>query len=58
MKKQTPLPAHSNRRFRASFARAAVHLAFGRHAWALDHGDFVDRLPGDLPVSSPEARIR
>ena len=58
MQKQTPLPAHSNRRFRASFARAAVHLAFGRHAWALDQADFIDRQPGEMPVPSPEARIR
>ena len=58
MKKHTPLPAHPNRRVRSSFARAAVHLAFGRHAWALDHSDFVDRQPGDLPVSSLEVRIR
>ena len=58
MKKQTPLPTRSNRRHRANFARAAVHLAFGRHAWALDHSDFVDRQPGELPAPSPEARIR
>ena len=58
MKKQTPLPTRSNRRVRASFARAAVHLAFGRHAWALDHSDFVDRLPGEMPVPSPEARFK
>ena len=45
MKKQTPLPAHSNRRVRANLARAATISAFGRHAWALDHADFVDRVP-------------
>ncbi len=58
MKKQTPLPAHSNRRVRSNFARAAVRLAFGRHAWALDHSDFVDRQPGKVSAPSPEARIR
>ncbi len=58
MQKHTPLSNHPNRRVRSSFARAAVHLAFGRHAWALDHGDFVDRPPGATSVSSPEARIR
>ena len=39
-------------------ARGAVHLAFGRHARALDHGDFVDRLPGATLVPSPEARFK
>jgi len=34
MQKKTPLPNGSNRRVRASFARAAVHMAFGRHARA------------------------
>ncbi len=57
MQKHTPLPNHSNRRVRASFARAAVHMAFGRHDRALDQGDFIDRLPGDLPTPSPEARF-
>ena len=55
MKKQTPLPTRSNRRVRASFARAAVHMAFGRHARALDQADFVDRLPSESPARTPEA---
>ena len=42
----------------AKAARGAVHLAFGRHAWALDHGDFVDRQPGATSVPSPEARFK
>ena len=58
MLKHTTLPTHSNRRVRANFARAAVHLAFGRHAWALDHGDFVDRPPSATSVPSPEARFK
>ena len=58
MKKQAPLPAHSNRRVRASFARAAVHMAFGRHARALDQADFVDRQPGATAMPSSEARFK
>ena len=58
MQKHTPLSNHPNRRVRSSFARAAVHLAFGHHAWVLDQTDFVDRKPGEMPVPSPEARIR
>ena len=58
MKKQTPLPTHSNRRVRASFARAAVHMAFGRHARALDWDDFVDRPPGAASAPSLEARFK
>ncbi len=58
MKKQTPLPTHSNRRHRASFARAAVFAEFGRTAYALDQSNFVDRSPDEMPVPSPEARLR
>ncbi len=44
---------------RADFARQAVIAAFGwRYARALDQGDFLDRLPGDMPRPSPEARFR
>ncbi len=42
----------------AKTARAAVHLAFGRHAGALDYGDFTDRLPGEFPTRAPGARVR
>lgn len=42
-------PFYPRRRHRASFARQAVIDAFGwRHAKALDQGDFIDRLPGQL----------
>ena len=34
---------------RAKFARQATLSVFGRHAWALDQADFVDRRPGDMP---------
>ncbi len=43
------------RHHRADFARAATISAFGRNAWALDHADFVDRKPWEMPVRSPEA---
>ncbi len=49
MQKHAPLPTHSNRRVRAGFARQAVFDAFGHHGWALDHGNFVDRLPDQAP---------
>ena len=58
MQKQTPRPISSNRRVRSSFARAAVHMAFGRHAGALDQGDFQDRKPWEMPMRSPTARFR
>ncbi len=45
-------PSNSNRRHRADFARAAVFAEFGRHAWALDHDDFVDRKPWMLRLRS------
>jgi hypothetical protein len=49
---------NSDRRHRADFARAAVFAEFGRHAWALDQGDFVDRKPWQMPTRSPEATLR
>ena len=52
-----PTPNPDRRHRRANFARAAVFAEFGRAAFALDQAEFVDRLPGDLPVSSPEARF-
>ena len=45
-------PSNSDRRHRADFARAAVFAEFGRHAWALDHDDFVDRKPWMLRLRS------
>ena len=50
--------SNSDRRHRADFARQATIAAFGRHARALDWGGFCDRLPGDLPMPSPEAWVR
>ena len=38
-------PLDPHRRHRANFARAAVFAEFGRHAFALDQGDFEDRKP-------------
>ena len=58
MQKHTSLPIHSNRRVRASFARAAVHMAFGRHARALDWNDFTDRKPWQIPARAPAARYK
>ena len=55
----TGKPSNSDRRHRADFARQATIDAFGwRFARALDQADFVDRLPGSLPRSSPEARFK
>ena len=52
-------PLHSSRRHRANFARQATIDAFGwRFAKALDQGEFTDRLPGELPRPSPEARVQ
>ena len=49
---------HNGRRHRADFARQATIDAFGwKFARALDQGDFIDRLPGELPGPSPEARL-
>ncbi len=54
MKKQTPLPAHSNRRVRASFARQMVFAEFGRGGRAIDQADFVDKKPWQVRA----ARLR
>ncbi len=52
-------PSKPDCRVRANFARQATIDAFGwRFAKALDQGEFTDRLPGDLPRPSPEARVR
>ena len=51
-------PFVSGPRHRADFARQATIAEFGRHAWALDHADFVDRKPWVMPVRSPEARSK
>ena len=49
-------PSNSSRRHRTDFARAATIDVFGWHfARALDQAGFVDRLPGDMPGSSPGA---
>ena len=45
----TGKPYNPDRRHRANFARAATVSSFGRHAWALDQADFVDRLPNQAP---------
>ena len=46
-----------SRRHRADFARQATIDAFGwRFAKALDQAGFIDRDPGETPMSSPEAR--
>ncbi len=62
MQKHTSLSnlSHSDRRnHHNDFARQATISAFGwRHARALDQADFIDRKPGEMPVPSPEARIR
>ena len=53
------LPNNPGQRHRANFARQATIDAFGyRHGKALDQAGFIDRLPGDLPMSSPDARFR
>ena len=51
-------PSNPDRRYRTDFARAAVFAEFGRHAFALDQGDFVDRKPWQMPSRAPEARLR
>ena len=51
-------PFNPGGRHRANFARQATISAFGwRFAKTLDQADFIDRLPGDMPRSSPEARF-
>ena len=27
-------------------------------AWSIDHGDFVDRQPWEMPARAPEARLK
>ena len=50
------LTSDLTRRHRADFARTATIDAFGWYfARALDQAGFVDRLPGDMPGSSPGA---
>ena len=39
--------SNPDRRHRADFARATVFAEFGRHAFAIDQGDFVDRKPAE-----------
>ncbi len=51
-------PYNPGRRHRANFARGMVFSEFGHAAFAIDQGDFVDRLPGELPRPSPEALVR
>ncbi len=55
--KRADRPFNPGRRHRANFARQATIDAFGwRFARALDQSEFTNRLPGDLPMPSPEAR--
>ena len=53
---RTDPPSKPNRRIRADFARAAPHLAFSRHARALDQAEFQDRLPWRMPLRAAEHR--
>ena len=56
---RTGKPYNPGRRHRADFARQATIDAFSWHfARALDQADFIDRAPGELPMSSPEARFK
>ncbi len=56
---RTGKPFNPGRRHRANFARQATIDAFGwRFARMLDQADFVDRAPGGMPKSSPEARFK
>ena len=55
----TGKPHNPDRHHRADFARGAVFVEFGyRHGRALDYGDFIDRLPNELPVFSPTVRLK
>ena len=55
VKPRSPFPTRNS----ANFARQATIDAFGwRFARALDQADFVDRLPGQLPLLSSEACFR
>ena len=43
----------------ADFARAAVFAEFGyRHGKAIDCANFLDRRPGQAPMSAPGAWIK
>ena len=55
---RTDKPFNPGQHHRDSFARGAVFVEFGRDAWALDQGDFEDRKPWEMPMRSPEARLR
>ena len=55
---RTDKPFISGQHRSADFARSAVFSEFGRHAWALDQGGFIDRAPNQLPAPSPEARLK
>ena len=49
------LPFNPGRRHRASFARAALSAEFGRHGFAIDQADFIDRKPWEKPKRAPDA---
>ena len=51
-------PYNPGRRHRANFARGAVFAEFGHNAFAIDQGDFEDRKPWQMPMRSPEARLK
>ncbi len=52
-------PSAERLHLRSVFAREMVFAEFRpRDAWALDYGNFIDRRPGDMPRSAPEARFR
>lgn len=56
---RTDKPNNPDCRHRADFARTAVFSEFGyRSGRALDHADFVDRQPGEMPARAPEARSK
>ena len=55
---RTNHPLNPGRRHRADFARRITIDAFGWHGKALDQDDFLDRRPGEMPRSAPEARFR
>ena len=52
-------PFNPGRRHRTNFARQITITEFGwKFARSLDQADFIDRTPGELPMSSPEARFK
>ena len=55
---RTDRPFNPGQRRRGGFARAAVHMAFGRNAKALDQVNFEDRKPLQMPMRSPTARFK